>query len=146
MRAALLVLCLGLAGCITFQLERNNQFAPVDKAALESLRPGETTLAECLELFGAPLWVREHRTYGLELAYGWHKNVDWGISASVPLTDYYSASVRYDETETKMRGLVLLFDEQETLSIMRTGFLRDIAPTARPAYVEPEDAAEDGGA
>jgi hypothetical protein len=135
-----------LAGCLSFQLERDNSYSPIDRAEVDGLEPGVTTLDDCLQLFGAPLWVHEHRTLGVELAYGWDKQWDWGLRVSVPVAEHASASMNYDDVDRKVRGLVLLFDQDLKLSVVRTGFLRDIRSRNEPAYLEPEDeAAPEGG-
>lgn len=138
MTSRLLALAAALlaGGCLQFQLERDNQLRPVREEHVARLVPGESTLGECLDALGAPLFVRERQTYGAELAYGWFKQWDWGLTVSMPVTDQFSASFNYDEVDAKLRGVVLLFDEDWKLEVVRTGFLRDlVAREVTPAYL-----------
>ena len=141
MRSSRLALLLAsaplLTGCIQAQFERDNRLRPIEESELATLQPGESTLDECLDALGAPLFVRERQTYGAELAYGWYKQWDWGLSISIPVTDNASASFDYDEIDAKLRGAVLLFDEDWRLEVVRTGFLRDlVAREVTPAYLD----------
>jgi len=136
-----LTLCLLFlaSGCLRAKFERNNQLHPIAEEDLAGLVPGETSLDECLRVLGAPLWVREERTYGAELAYGWFKHWDWGLTVSVPVAENFSASFNYDEIDEKLRGAVLLFDKEWNLAVVRTGYLRELAARRlQPAFLEPD--------
>jgi hypothetical protein len=136
-------LALGSA-CVSISWQRESRHHPIPRAAVAGLVPGESDLGRCLELFGAPLWVWEHVEDGRQaaaLAYGWSDERDFGLRLSVPVTEYYSASLDYDQIDAHMRGLVLFFDEGWKLTSWRTGLLRDLTREARrpPAALE-EDA------
>jgi hypothetical protein len=138
--ALALVFGLATSGCLRASFERHYQLHPVAKEQVATLVPGETSLEECLAQLGAPLWVRERQTYGTEIAYGWSKASDWGLSLSLPVTEHSSASFNYDEIDSKLRGVVLLFDEDWRLEVVRAGYLRElVAPEVRPAYIDPDD-------
>jgi hypothetical protein len=128
------------AGCLQVSWQRDSRHAPVSKAALDGLAAG-TGLDECLGALGAPLWVWEHvegGTPGAALAYGWFDQKDVGLRFSVPVTEYYSVSLDYDQIDLRMKGLVLFFDADWRLTSWRTGLLRDLSREAqrRPAFVE----------
>ena len=142
-RSAFVAWCAALlvSSCVQAQFERNNQLRPVVEEDLLQFVPGETKLDDCLAVLGAPLFVRERQTYGAELAYGWFHQTDWGLSVSLPVAENVSASFNYDELDEKLRGVVLLFDEDWTLEVVRTGYLRDlVAREVTPAYLDPSDA------
>jgi hypothetical protein len=136
--------CLALsAGCVQLKWERDSRNTPLTAAALASLEPG-ADLAQCLGALGAPLWVWEHVEDGRDgaaLAYGWYDERTLGVSVSVPVTDYVSASLDYDAIGSKLRGLVLFFDSEWRLVTWRTGLLRDLTGERdrRPADVELAD-------
>jgi hypothetical protein len=134
----LLPLC---AGCLSVSWERESRHSPPPLAVIASLESGKSGLGECLAGFGAPLWVWEHVEGGrpaAALAYGWFDERDFGVRVSVPVSEYYSASLDYDQVDQRMKGLVLFFDEHWVLTSWRTGLLRDLTREARrpPAYVE----------
>jgi len=144
-RRAALVLALALGpACVSVSWQRESRHHPVPRAAVQRLVAGESDLGQCLELFGAPLWVWEHVEGGRQaaaLAYGWSDERDFGLRVSVPVTENYSASFDYDQVDQRMKGLVLFFDEGWTLTSWRLGLLRDLTREARrpPAALE-EDA------
>ena len=127
-----------LASCIQFNWRRESRHAPIDPSSFEELEEEGVDLTRCLQLFGAPLWVREQEGgKGAMLAYGWLENKDLGLTVSVPLYRGYSGSVDLDKIDSRMRGLVLFFDESWNLRSWRVGLLRDLTREAqRPSYVE----------
>ncbi len=132
-----------LLGCVQVSWERESRFDPIELDALQQLEPGKSELGDCLRLFGAPLWVWEQpagKGTGAVLAYGWFHGRDLGLRFSVPVSDYYSASLDYEGIDQRMRGLVLFFGQDWKLSSWRTGLLRDLTREAGrpPAYVEEE--------
>lgn len=143
--SAVLVAGLLACGCVTAQFERDNRLRPVADEEIGRLVPGEAKLEECLAVLGAPLFVRERQTYGAELAYGWYHQRDWGVRVSVPVSDYTSASFNYDDIDAKLRGAVLLFDEDWKLEVVRTGYLRElVARKVTPAYLDDDETGATG--
>lgn len=143
MRGVLLLLPLCVS-CATFSWQRQSRHAPASSEAIARLEAGHSGLAQCLGEFGAPLWVWEHNEHGkaaAALAYGWFDEHGLGVSVSVPVSDSVSASLDYDQIDQRMKGLVLFFDADWTLTSWRTGLLRDLTQEARrpPTAVE-EDA------
>ena len=129
---------LGLAGCVQFNWRRESRYAPVDPSAFEELDEEGVDLTRCLALFGAPLWVREDAGgKGAMLAYGWLENRDLGLTVSVPLYRGYSGSIDLDKLDSRMKGLVLFFDESWNLRSWHVGLLRDLTrEEPRPAFID----------
>ncbi len=127
-----------LASCVSVEWRREHGFERPPSQALAALAPEEARLDECLELLGAPLLVWEE-PHGAALAWGWLEGESWGGSVSLPLADVYSASFSGRDIDRDMRGLVLIFDRDWTLRLVRRGRLRELATyeRRRPAYVEP---------
>jgi hypothetical protein len=128
--AAAAALC---SACLHVRWERESRYAPVPEAGLETLEAGRG-LDECLDALGAPLWVWEHVERGrpgAALAWGWFDEETVGVSLSVPVSDYASLSLDYDDVDRRMRGVVLFFDEDLRLAMWRTGFLHDITGEVR---------------
>jgi hypothetical protein len=143
-QAALVLACALGPACVSVAMQRESRHHPVPPEAVAQLVAGQSDLGQCLELFGAPLWVWEHVEDGQQaaaLAYGWSAERDLGLRVSVPVSEYYSASFDYDQVDQHMKGLVLFFDEGWRLTSWRTGLLRDLTREARrpPAALE-EDA------
>ncbi len=124
--AALAVLPLA-SGCVTFGWEREVRDVAHSASTLDELRPGDASLSQCLDRLGAPLYVWEYKRDGMALAWGWLDNDQKGFSVSVPLAEYLSASFSYDQIDARMRGIVLLFDENLTLELAQRGYLRDLS-------------------
>jgi hypothetical protein len=132
-----------LSSCVTFSFDRDLRYVPLSDEAIESLHPGETSFDECLETLGAPLYVWEYKADGAALAYGWHKEKNWNVTVSVPVARGYSASASYTDDASKLRGIVLLFDTNLKLEMVRRGFLKSLREELqrrRPAPVEVTDA------
>lgn len=136
------------SGCFRFAWERETRQVPPSKEALADIVAGETTLAHCLDRLGAPLYVWEYKQNGLALAYGWLEVDNKGVSASVSVAHDMSASFSYDDSDARLRGVVLLFDQDLKLELSKSGYLRDLSlefARRRPADTstsEPPDAAE----
>jgi hypothetical protein len=148
MRASALIVAASLvcASCVTFSFDRDLRYVPLSDAAIDAVRPSETTLAQCLEEFGAPLYVWEYKEDGVALAYGWHKEKNWNVTVSVPLTHGYSASASYTDDAEKLRGVVLLFDRDLRLEIVRRGFLKSLRQELRARRPAPVDDADQSSA
>jgi len=152
LRAGTAIACALLAaGCVTYTYRRDMRFEPIDDAALDSLRPGEADISECLAKLGAPLYVWEYSKEGCALAYGFDKDRTWSLSVSVPVARGFSASGAYTDEARKLRGAVLLFDPTWRLQLVRRGMLADLSAELRPkrpAAVDTSDgdAGAQGGA
>jgi len=135
-------LALVLQSCVGVSWRRRTFDIPIADATLASLEPGVSTLEECLGALGAPLYVWEYKGDGVALGYGWLKQGEVGVSASIPVADRASASFSFDEIRSQLDGAVLFFGPDLKLELVRRGYLREIAPLGRrrPAPVE-----EDGG-
>ena len=135
-RLAVLLCALAAPACVSAQLERERVFAP-PPAAVAALRPGEADLERCLALLGAPLWVREHRVHGLELAYGAADARRWRVGVSVQVARGVNPSFRYERGRRGLEGWVLVFDADWRLASVREGWLGELeARRERPATVE----------
>jgi hypothetical protein len=133
-----------LAGCLQLSISRDSRDAPVPAAALAELQPGTSDLGACLALLGAPLWVQEHEVAGGSgalLAYGWRDERDLGLRFSVPVSRGVSASLDYDRSDRRTRGLVLFFDPDWRLTAFRTGLLLDLTRERRPPAAPEEEGA-----
>jgi hypothetical protein len=138
------LLACAASACVQVSWSRESHDAPLPAAADAGFTRGETDLAECLELLGAPLWVWEHDpgggAGGAALAYGWFDERNLGFRASVEVYRGASASVDYDQIDQRMRGLVLFFDADWKLTAWREGLLRDLTREVRRPPPPPEEA------
>jgi hypothetical protein len=141
-RALCIVAALVLSGCVTFSFDRDLRNTPLADTALDGLEPSRTTLAQCLERFGAPIYVWEYRGDGLAIAYGWQKEKQWNVTASVPIFRGYSASASFTHDASKLRGAVLLFDSDLKLEVVRRGFLKSLREELAPRRPAPVDDGE----
>ena len=124
---ALLALVAALAaGCVSFTWNRTLSYEPIPPGALAELTPGRDTLTQCLDRLGPPLYAWEYKIDGAALAWGWADRDQKGISISVPLQDWYSASFGYDDASDDLVGAVLLFDRDLVLEQVKEGRLRDL--------------------
>jgi hypothetical protein len=123
---ALCALVLCASSCIGFRWQRDRRYMPLDGQALELLVPGETAFASVLAAYGAPLVVREFKTFGVELASGWSDTDDWTVDVSIPVDQNASASVNFNQIGAELFGVVLLFDEDLLLVTVRRGYLREL--------------------
>ena len=138
-RGILALLPLLLSSCVSFTWYRTHRDEPSPKNAISALVPGKSTLAECLEALGAPLYLWEYKGDGAALAWGWN-DLHWkGITLSIPVYEQTSMSASYDYGAERMKGAVLLFDHDLVLESVRKGWLRDLEREMgrrRPAVVE----------
>lgn len=138
-RGFVLFLPLALASCVSFGWSRDLRHAPPAAGTIEALEVGRSTLADCLQALGAPLYVWEYKGDGAALAWGWADEQHKGVSVSIPLYQQTSASLSYDSGHEKLRGVVLLFDRDLVLEQLRKGWLRDFERDfgrRRPAFVD----------
>ena len=126
MRVLAALLLALLPGCLNLTWRRDTRFSAPPKAALATLKAGESTLAECLERLGAPLYVWEYKGDGAALAWGGVDADEKYWSLSLPLQDQISASMSWGDLGAKLRGVVLLFDRDWRLEMVREGWLRDL--------------------
>lgn len=115
-------------GCIAATLERERVLH--EPLGVYSLVVGESDLDDCLAALGAPLVVRENGE-GAWLAWGWAERGGWSLTASVPVTDYNSVSMRYGASLDGLEGAVLFFDRDWILVARRRGYLSQILPSAQ---------------
>ena len=114
------------ASCVRVAWRRETRFTPPDPVEVASLRPGESTLAECLARLGAPLEVWEYKGDGTALAYASLHERRLGLNVSVPVARYASASFDYDDSRAGLDGVLLLFDARGSLESVERGSLRDL--------------------
>ena len=136
--SCLLGALLGAPSCVSFEIDRTRVDEPVAEESVLALEPGVDDLGSCLAALGAPHFVREQPD-GPVLLWGWQDAFGWGLSVSYSFLDRGpSASVSWDQTSDRTRGVALFFDNDLRLQRRRTGLLRDIAPVERrrPQVIE----------
>lgn len=126
-RVAALALALLAPGCVSATLESTNRYREV--RGEEALVVGEDGLGRALDVLGAPLLVRENGD-GAVLAWGWARDRGWGVRARLP-GNSRNASFNYAQLQRGLRGLVLFFGPDWTLTAMRRGRLVDVLPPAQ---------------
>lgn len=136
----LLALCvLGLCSCVSARWSRELRDGELAAERIARLEVGRTELGESLALLGAPLYVWELPEGAFALAYAWGKARGLGATVRLPGARAVSPSYRYDQGDANLHCAVLLFDRDAVLEIVRTGYLREIAPELfrrRPADLE----------
>ena len=146
-RAAIACCALLAASCVSARWSRTLREERIAEEATQRLEIGRSDLAECLALLGAPLEVWELPAGAFALAYAWGRDRGLGATVSVPTSSGLRPSYRYDQGDANLHGLVLLFDREGVLELVRRGYLHEIAPELarpRPASLEDiEDADED---
>jgi len=125
-----------LAACVNLEWRRGHGQVEPPREAFATLVPGEAGLEECLDELGAPSLVWEEPA-GAALAWGWFEEETVGAGVSVPLGEAASASFDALDVDADMRGLVLLFDRDWTLRLVRRGRLRELASYARQRPTTP---------
>lgn len=124
--AALLVAATATAGCLSLNVRYANAESHIDAEELAALDVGEADLTLVLERFGAPLEAWELGGDDFALAFGWYESRGVGAAVSVPLWDYFSASLDVDQAVGRMHGAVFFFDGDARLAGWRTGSLADL--------------------
>lgn len=127
-RTLLVALAACSTGCVTATLERERVLR--EPVGVYTLVEGEDDLEDCLELLGAPLFVRENGP-GAWLAWGWAERGGWSVTGSVPISDTNNLSLRYGRGTQGLEGAVLFFDHDWTLVAKRRGYLTEIMPPAQ---------------
>ena len=137
MRLALLLCSLLAGGCISGDYARIDAEMPPDESAVGRLVLGESSLSTCLAELGAPLQVAEFAD-GAVMAWGARRDVGWNVSASVPLSDSTTGSLRFSQERAGYKGVVLFFDEEMVLQRLKQGWLAEILPDrqVRPQTIE----------
>ena len=127
-RLLFLTAALVTPGCITgtYTTWRTHREVQGD----DTLQVGVDDLESCLARLGAPLVVRENGA-GILLAWGWAHEREWGLTASIPVTDQNSASFSYNDADLGLTGLALFFDSTWTLTAIRRGLLADVLPPSQ---------------
>jgi hypothetical protein len=132
--AAVLLLLLPLATCVSASYVRRCIDEPVPAAALQGLRPGASTLHECLERLGAPTQVFEYRGDGMALLWSWLDSREWGGSVSAPVADRVSANLDLEYGDDARVGCMLWFDSGLVLERWQQGPIGVLLPRrTRPA-------------
>jgi hypothetical protein len=83
--------------CVSFRFERTSVNVPPRAGAVEGLKPGESSLEQCLQQLGAPLYVWEYQGSGAALAWGWELTHARGVTLSVPLEESSITAGSYDD-------------------------------------------------
>lgn len=135
------LIALGASSCVSFRWDRASVNSPVGDEVLAGLRPGASTLAECLDALGAPVLVWEEPR-GAALAWGWSYSVTRAVSVSVPVARGASVSASYDDVARDLHGVVLFFDEAWTLRDVRRGYLEALRRTERARPPAPPPSTE----
>jgi hypothetical protein len=143
-KLALLVLCATLSGCITFSWQRTAAFRAPAEGTLERLRPEVSDLEECLAVLGAPNEVAE-RADGFLLIYAWVDTSNKGVSARVPVTRFFDASLSYSRLSDRFQAVVLFFDQDARLTGLHEGLLGELRKQRRPLLIEDERKPAGGG-
>ncbi len=125
----LALLCVVGSACVSANWTRQISETAIRPEQLERL-PEDAELADCLALFGAPLFVWEDTRGSHAIAYGWQRQRDLGMRVSLPISDAPSASFQYADAAGNAHGLVLFFDEDWRLRRWRFGFLRELTPSS----------------
>jgi hypothetical protein len=137
-RTAAVLLPLLLSSCVSFNWSRERRFEPIPNGALESLEVGKSTLSDCLDRLGAPLYVWEYKIDGAALAWGFEDEDARRFSVSFALDRFLRPSFSYGAVDARLRGAVLLFDEHLVLRDLERGYLRSIQlQTVRSGVPEP---------
>jgi hypothetical protein len=63
---------------------------------------------------------------GYALSWAWYDAEELSYRLEAPLTHAFSASLDYSTIDRETHGLLLLFDEDDRLVLVREGFLRDL--------------------
>jgi len=134
-----------LSGCVQVGYERVLIEKHPDADRVTTFVVGETGLGDVLTALGAPLEVFEGANGAPAITYGGLRSAEWGVSVSVPVTDYGSASLSYADILARTHGFMLIFDTDERLAIVREGNLGDLRQEfvrRRPASID-DDAQDD---
>lgn len=142
MRFAALALVSSLlsSSCAEFQIFHIRRFEPIPAAQTEALGREGADLQACLDVLGAPHLVWESPR-GLTLVYAWLDKVDWKFSVVVYGTDLAidgRTLFSFNGVNNAYDGVVLVFDDDLDLQIVRRGLLGDITRDLprRPTFVE----------
>ena len=142
-RHALLAGAVALAcsSCLRLDWRRVSRFEPLSETLDASLAVGVSDLDDCLDAFGAPLWVRElaGEERAAALAWGWFESKTIGFRVSYAFDRFVTASLDYSDLDAEMEGVVAVFDADWRLVELERGLLMDLTSEerlARPADVE----------
>lgn len=124
----LLAMTLALGGCLSFNVVRFRENAPVAGERLDGLVPGRSRLEDALELLGAPQIIWPTLNGRLVMAYAWQDRIDWGLSLSYSLDWFAQASASWDAEDSEIQGAVLIFSPDLELRSVEIGQLRSLLP------------------
>lgn len=114
-------------GCVSVTWERHRVNEPLPEADLAWAEAGGFDLGAALARFGAPTHVWELSGGRAALAWGWRRESELGLRFSIPLTGRRSASFTYTGIDTRLLGILVVFDEAGRAVVVRRGHLADLA-------------------
>lgn len=95
---------------------------PVEEALVLQLEPGRS-LQECLDLLGAPVLVdADDGTPQFRAIYAWEQARGWNLAVSSN-SDSAPGSLTLGSKDSGVRGVILWFDETQTLTRIDQGHL-----------------------
>ena len=116
---------LACSSCLRVDWSRDRWQTPPSTARDATALEVGASLAEVFAALGAPLVVREHRTVGVVVVYGWNQIDSRGANVSVPVSDQLSLSLELRRGRNGARGLLLFFDRDLRLTAAGEGWLDD---------------------
>ncbi len=125
---ALIILVVGVTSnsCLNVGVSRFVTNEPIAPDHVEELTPGKTSLVEALRRLGAPYIVRASENGQVVLAWGWEDEFQWSVSISYRVITAASARFRWDSTDLRIPGAVLIFDSELRLQSVRRGWLSEL--------------------
>ena len=117
--------------CISVQWTRSTLDESIPDERIASFSIGESSLHDALDVMGAPLYVWELPRGHAALAWGWFGMRDWGLKLSVPTEVAVDPSFQYNDIDNSLEGFVFVFDGDERLTLVRRGYLAEIADDLR---------------
>jgi hypothetical protein len=129
-RVTLLVAAVLSASCVTGDYDKVRTFQAPPAGSYDDLVIGVTDVGQAMDALGAPVQVIEIGR-GLALAWGWLETTEWNVAAAIPLGDA-NGRLSFTDTDEKVPGVVLFFDDAWRLTAKRRGFLAELLPESRP--------------
>lgn len=139
-RTSPLAAALLATACVTGDYNKNRTFQRPPYGAYEDLVVGVTNVGHAIDALGAPVSVIEVGR-GLALSWGWLETTEWNVAATVPIGDA-NGRLQFEDTDLKIPGIVLFFDEDWRLTTKREGFLSDLLPNQQPPRDVDDDLTE----
>lgn len=120
------ILLLLLPGCFRITWTREMRQEPLDPWAIVAIENERPDLGPCLERLGAPWDVFPNGVDETGLIYAWYDDDSVGVNLSYSFERAVSASFSYTDTNLDIPALLLLFDADEHLTLVRRGRLSDL--------------------